>query len=340
MLDPPCVSSLLHSHNMSVSVSEGEFVDESPADDGLSLGEVKFDALPSSLKSPFDFCGDVYAIGKTRPSSSNAGTTRRARANEHPLESSPLSVRTNSSSSAARMRGPLMPHEHECSVLVIYCGGTAGMVMKSTKNDGPGSSSLPCGLAPDTDFLFRKIRNMEELQHPDMPLVFFCQLTHLVDSADAGPEDWLRYAKIVEHFYQDFDGFVFVHGTDTMAYTASALSFIFENLGKPVILTGAQLPFNVPHSDARRNIATAIYYCCFGCLAEVCVFFDTKLLRGNRAVKVDSLRRCLVFIRVRRKFRTEVSLSLSLWFILRRKFEFRRSCIVGAVCGRWSRLAR
>jgi L-asparaginase len=164
-------------------------------------------------------------------------------------------------------------------VLVVYTGGTIGMQ--------PG---LDGGLRPKPGFLTAMIPKCEELQRPGMPEVTVEEYDPLLDSSDMGPEDWVKIAKTVEANYYDYDGFVIIHGTDTMAYTASALSFMFNNLGKPVVLVGSMLPFGEVHSDARRNLACSILIAgkCGQVLPEVCIFFNDRLMRGNRATKVDS----------------------------------------------------
>jgi len=105
-----------------------------------------------------------------------------------------------------------------------------------------------------------------------------------------GPDDWVEIAATIHKHYYDYDGFVCIHGTDTMAYTASALSFMFVNLGKPVILVGSMLPFGEVHSDARRNLSVSVMIAgsCSQCLPEVCIFFNDRLMRGNRCSKIDS----------------------------------------------------
>ena len=146
-------------------------------------------------------------------------------------------------------------------------------------------------LRPKTGFLTRMIPQMEELARPGMPECTVEEYTPLLDSSDMGPEDWIKIAKTIDTHYYDYDGFVVIHGTDTMAYTASALSFMFSNLGKPVILVGSMLPFGEVHSDARRNLACSILIAgiCGLFLPEVCIFFNDRLLRGNRATKVSSV---------------------------------------------------
>lgn len=145
-------------------------------------------------------------------------------------------------------------------------------------------------LRPKQGFLTAMIPQCEELLRPGMPAVTVEEYSPLLDSSDMGPEDWIKIAKTVEGNYFDYNGFVIIHGTDTMAYTASALSFMFSGLGKPVVLVGSMLPFGEVHSDARRNLACSILIAgrCGEVLPEVCIFFNDRLLRGNRATKVDS----------------------------------------------------
>lgn len=113
------------------------------------------------------------------------------------------------------------------------------------------------------------------------------------DSSNVDPEVWVKLAEIIEEGYKDFDGFVVLHGTDTMAYTASALSFMLENLGKPVILTGSQLPIGLLRTDGRENLITAIEIAAAkengaAAVPEVCIYFDNQLTRGNRTTKMSA----------------------------------------------------
>ncbi len=111
---------------------------------------------------------------------------------------------------------------------------------------------------------------------------------HLIDSANIRPPDWYRIARDIERRYDDFDGFVILHGTDTMAYTSSALSFVFRGLGKPIILTGSQIPLREVRNDARNNVITALILAAEYPIPEVCLYFNGKLIRGNRATKVKA----------------------------------------------------
>uniref|UniRef100_A0A914PS10 L-asparaginase N-terminal domain-containing protein n=1 Tax=Panagrolaimus davidi TaxID=227884 RepID=A0A914PS10_9BILA len=110
----------------------------------------------------------------------------------------------------------------------------------------------------------------------------------LLDSSDMTFDDWIRIAKDIRKSYHEYDGFVVLHGTDTLAYTASALSFMMENLGKPVVLTGAQIPVAEVRSDGRENLIGALIVAANFDIPEVTVYFNNKLLRGNRCTKLDN----------------------------------------------------
>ena len=114
-----------------------------------------------------------------------------------------------------------------------------------------------------------------------------------MDSSDIGPEIWIRIAEIIFSNYNDYDGFVILHGTDTMAYSASALSFMFENLTKPVIFTGSQLPIGILRTDGKENIITSIEIAAAkefdkAIVPEVCIYFENRLFRGNRTTKINA----------------------------------------------------
>lgn len=116
----------------------------------------------------------------------------------------------------------------------------------------------------------------------------------LIDSSDVEPALWQELASLIEARYEEFDGFVILHGTDTMAYSASALSFMLENLSKPVVFTGSQLPIGAPRTDGKENLISAIEIAAakdtegHARVPEVSIFFNSKLLRGNRSTKVSS----------------------------------------------------
>ena len=105
-----------------------------------------------------------------------------------------------------------------------------------------------------------------------------------------GPEDWSTLAIDIKSNYLHFDGFVVISGTDTMAYCATALSFMLENLGKPVVFTGSQIPLNEPYNDARRNLIMAMIFASRDTINEVTIFFHDRLLRANRSTKVNTHR--------------------------------------------------
>eukprot|EP00668_Euglena_longa_P015361 GGOE01019435.1.p1 GENE.GGOE01019435.1~~GGOE01019435.1.p1 ORF type:complete len:386 (+),score=122.30 GGOE01019435.1:78-1160(+) len=164
------------------------------------------------------------------------------------------------------------------NVLVIYTGGTLGM-----KPNAEGS------LEPSEGYLEEVMSNMEELTHPTMPLWTLRLMNPIMDSSDMGPKDWKRIATEIETNYLDYDGFLVIMGTDTMAYAASAMSFILHNLAKPVIFTGSIIPFASPWNDARRNLIVSLMFATCAELCEVCIYFGGRLLRGNRSRKLSSV---------------------------------------------------
>ena len=161
-------------------------------------------------------------------------------------------------------------------VLVVYTGGTIGM--RETEH----------GYAPEPGTLGDRLAAMPELGARDMPTVTLEECDPLLDSADMRPADWLRIAHRIADDYEHYDGFVVLHGTDTMAYTASALPFMLRGLTKPVILTGAQIPIGRVRSDAHDNLITSLAIAARGDVPEVCVYFAEKLMRGCRTVKVNA----------------------------------------------------
>ena len=161
-------------------------------------------------------------------------------------------------------------------ILLIYTGGTVGMMQEkdgtlklidfaNLKNELPEIEKLSCEL------------HVHSFEQP-------------LDSSNMMPQNWIELAILIEKNYYHFDGFVILHGSDTLSYTASALSFLLEYLHKPVILTGAQLSLGILRSDARENIIAAIEIASnpLYSLPEVCVYFGSKLYRGNRSTKISS----------------------------------------------------
>lgn len=146
----------------------------------------------------------------------------------------------------------------------------------------------PEGNAPSPGFLEEQLRGMPELDHPDMPEVDVHESEPLLDSSNMTPADWVTIARDIAARYDDYHAFLVIHGTDTMAYTASALSFMFEGLGKTVIVTGAQIPLCEVRSDGHDNLVTSLLVAASPPVPEVSIYFGRRLLRGNRARKVDA----------------------------------------------------
>lgn len=161
-------------------------------------------------------------------------------------------------------------------IYVAYTGGTIGM-QKSAQ-----------GYIPAPGFLTECVNKMPEFFRSEMPHFDIHEYQPLMDSSDMAPEDWQHIADDIQRHYDAYDGFVILHGTDTMAYTASALSFMFENLGKPVIITGSQIPLSELRSDGQTNLLNALYIAANYPIHEVGLFFNNKLYRGNRATKADA----------------------------------------------------
>lgn len=144
------------------------------------------------------------------------------------------------------------------------------------------------GYKPVPGYLQTMMSALPELKRSIMPAYDIREYTPLLDSSNMNPDDWLKIAQDVASHYEHYDGFVVLHGTDTMAYTASALPFMLQGLQKPVILTGAQIPLCEVRNDARENLITAMLIAANFGIPEVCLCFGSKLLRGNRAVKADA----------------------------------------------------
>ena len=163
------------------------------------------------------------------------------------------------------------------SILIIYTGGTIGMV------SSPGKRSL----AP---FDFEEIRShipeIEKFGHQLSAVT----IHPVVDSSNIKPETWIKIAELIRDHYDQYDGFIVLHGTDTMSFSASALSFMLEDLGKPVIFTGSQLPVSILRTDARENLISSIEIATaekdgLPLVPEVSIYFEYKLFRGNRTTK-------------------------------------------------------
>lgn len=165
-------------------------------------------------------------------------------------------------------------------ILIIYTGGTIGM-----EKDYSTGSLKPFNF----ELIFEKLPEIKLLECETFIHSFYPPL----DSSDIGPKDWIEIAKVIDSNYALYDGFIILHGTDTMSYTASALSFMLKGLRKPVILTGSQLPIGDLRTDAKENLLTSLYYAtlCKGneaLIQEVALYFEHQLLRGNRSLKYSS----------------------------------------------------
>ncbi len=146
----------------------------------------------------------------------------------------------------------------------------------------------PEGLRPEPGYLASQMGKMYELSQEDMPEFEVVDYDPLIDSSDMTPEHWFQIANSIAAHYDDYDGFVILHGTDTMAYTSSALPFMLEGLDKAVILTGAQIPLGRVRNDARENLKTAMMLAANFSIPEVSLLFGGVLLRGCRATKVSA----------------------------------------------------
>jgi L-asparaginase len=161
-------------------------------------------------------------------------------------------------------------------IYIAYTGGTIGMEKKAQ------------GYTPSPGYLAQQMARIPELGDPTMPEYVIHEYEALLDSANMSPVHWCQIANDIASKYDEYDGFIVLHGTDTMAYTASALSFMLQHLAKPVILTGSQIPLCEVRNDARENIITALIIAANYPIPEVCLFFGNKLLRGCRSVKVSA----------------------------------------------------
>jgi L-asparaginase len=162
------------------------------------------------------------------------------------------------------------------NILIIYTGGTIGMM--HDKKSGV--------LKP---FNFGKLTSiLPELKKISCRIDFH-SFQPLIDSSDMNPDLWIKLATLIEKNYSRYDGFIILHGTDTMVYSASALSYMLGNLNKPVLLTGSQLPISEIRTDAKTNLITAVEIVAGNFVVpEVCIFFNNQLFRGNRAEKYTS----------------------------------------------------
>ncbi|GAA3546056.1 asparaginase domain-containing protein [Zobellella aerophila] len=161
-------------------------------------------------------------------------------------------------------------------VLILHTGGTIGCRASSD------------GHKPAPGFAELLRRRLQDSGEPGLPEFDVIELGQLIDSANLSPAHWAQIAGLLVVHWQDYDGFMVLHGTDTMAYTASALSFMLQGQDKPVILTGSQIPLSERRSDGLDNLINGLHLCVTPMLAEVCVYFNGRLLRGNRTTKLKA----------------------------------------------------
>ena len=161
-------------------------------------------------------------------------------------------------------------------ILIINTGGTIGMVKGEH------------GYAPNQAEFYKNLNRMPELQDGRICRWDIIDMDPLLDSSNMTVDDWNKIGELINAEYEHYEGFVILHGTDTMAYTAAALSFMLENLGKPVIITGSQIPIAEIRSDGKDNLIAAMMIASSGKVSEVCIYFRGELLRGNRAIKYSA----------------------------------------------------
>ena len=175
----------------------------------------------------------------------------------------------------------MIQNREKSSILLIYTGGTIGM-----KEDPSIQALRPF----DFSQILAEVPELRKFAYKIDSFTF----DPIIDSSDVDPQNWVTLASLIEERYDDYDGFVILHGTDTMAYSASALSFMIEGLTKPVIFTGSQLPIGVPRTDGKENLISAVEIAAakdsngHAMVPEVCICFDNVLMRGNRTTKKNS----------------------------------------------------
>lgn len=175
----------------------------------------------------------------------------------------------------------MIQNREKSSILLIYTGGTIGM-----KEDPAIQALRPF----DFNQILAEVPELRKFAYKIDSFTF----DPIIDSSDVDPQNWIKLVSIIESRYDDYDGFVILHGTDTMAYSASALSFMIEGLTKPVIFTGSQLPIGVPRTDGKENLISAVEIAAakddegHAMVPEVCICFDNVLMRGNRTTKINS----------------------------------------------------
>lgn len=175
----------------------------------------------------------------------------------------------------------MIQNREKSSILLIYTGGTIGM-----KEDPSIQALRPF----DFSQILAEVPELRKFAYKIDSVTF----DPIIDSSDVDPQNWVTLASVIEEKYDDYDGFVILHGTDTMAYSASALSFMIDGLTKPVIFTGSQLPIGVPRTDGKENLISSVEIAAakdengHAMVPEVCICFDNVLMRGNRTTKINS----------------------------------------------------
>ena len=176
---------------------------------------------------------------------------------------------------------PIAMTGKKSAILLIYTGGTIGM-----KEDPAVQALRPFNFSQ----ILEEVPELGKFAYRIDSYTF----DPLIDSSDVEPSMWLSLVSLIEERYDEYDGFVVLHGTDTMGYSASALSFMIEGLPKPVIFTGSQLPIGTPRTDGKENLISAVEIAAakdaegHAVVPEVCIYFDNILMRGNRATKINS----------------------------------------------------
>ena len=171
--------------------------------------------------------------------------------------------------------------KEKSSILLIYTGGTIGM-----KEDPTVQALVPFNFSQ----ILEEVPELNKFAYKIDTFTF----DPLIDSSDVEPSLWISLAGLIEEKYDNYDGFVILHGTDTMAYSASALSFMIEVLTKPVLFTGSQLPIGMPRTDGKENLISSVEIAAakdengHAIVPEVCICFDNILMRGNRTTKINS----------------------------------------------------
>ena len=172
-------------------------------------------------------------------------------------------------------------NQAKSSILLIYTGGTIGM-----KEDPSIQALRPF----DFSQILAEVPELRKFAYKIDAVTF----DPIIDSSDIEPGNWVTLVSHIEQRYDEYDGFVVLHGTDTMAYSASAVSFMIEGLTKPIIFTGSQLPIGMPRTDGKENLISAVEIAAakdadgHAVVPEVCIYFDNILMRGNRTTKVNS----------------------------------------------------